>query len=229
MLFDDLENVTIESLSTINDLLSNINEWEATYYHDITSHRVKTIQEIQKYTNENVVEKQLQEAIFNNLWLLDPSWERATEDEQMEFRLSESKCFDLSERETKLRQDIKYRITGGEHIIVELKKPDVIKTLGILMDQIDKYIIGTQKILDSLNKGRESIRVIIIVGDKCFNKIKELNSTYYIRLKDANAELVTYNSLLQRTKEKYKAYMDTQKDVQSLINMIQDIEEAIIQ
>ena len=46
--------------------------------------RLRIISKFQEMTDENVVEKIVQECLYDHLWLLDPSWDRATETPLME-------------------------------------------------------------------------------------------------------------------------------------------------
>src|SRR5262249_24883051 len=90
----------------------------------------------------NEKEKILQKHLFENLWLLDPGWERATGSERIEKILKRDyKAFDpkLTESQSKGRVDIRYRTNAGEHMIVELKRAKRKLTVGDLVNKGNKY------------------------------------------------------------------------------------------
>ena len=70
------------------------------------------IDALRKQADENAVEKALQEYVFEHLWLLDPAWERATEDKNMEKSIQKI-VDEMNEKErgknTNIRTDIRYR------------------------------------------------------------------------------------------------------------------------
>ncbi|MEO1218809.1 MAG: ATP-binding protein, partial [Bacteroidota bacterium] len=121
----------IDKIETTNDIelinvFGHLSEIEAMLYYDIASGRVKVIRELKEKTEKNELEAVLQKHIFDNLWLLNPSWERATQaTEYMESKIG--KAFEdvsdkLTDEQKRGRIDIGYRTAGGKHIIVELKR-----------------------------------------------------------------------------------------------------------
>src|SRR5664280_1008879 len=88
--------------------------------------------------------------IRDSLWLLHPSWERASTNSRIEesvtkeFTKIDAK---LSEAERRGRIDIRYRTAAGKNIIIELKKYDRSVALGELLDQLQKYRNALEKVL----------------------------------------------------------------------------------
>jgi len=76
--------------------------------------------------NDDALEKAIQQHLFKHLWLLDPSWERATGTEYMEQQVdTEFKKLNakLTKEEKEGRVDIKYATrVGPSHLIIELKR-----------------------------------------------------------------------------------------------------------
>nr|VFK19416.1 MAG: Histidine kinase-, DNA gyrase B-, and HSP90-like ATPase [Candidatus Kentron sp. LFY] len=149
-----LESVSIENIEAVTEIFSNLDDIEATLYHQIISERIGVIRTLQEKVRNNALEKVIQQHVFDHLWLLDPSWERATGSEIMEQQVrtefGEIET-DLTEKEKKARLDIKYRTTSGKHIIIELKRADHRMSVYDLSKQISKYKAAMTKLLkDSL-------------------------------------------------------------------------------
>ena len=108
----------------------------------------------------------LQKYLFDHLWLLDASWERATSSEIMETRLKEEGVIvsDLTEKEKLGRVDIAYRTTAGKHIIVELKRVNRQMQLLELQEQGQKYVDKLKKILLAQGDANPDIEVIFVIG-----------------------------------------------------------------
>lgn len=78
---EKLGNVTAADLLP---LLGQQEAYEAGLWTDILRSRVEAIEQFRHLTDADEKEKVLQEHLFKNLWLLDPSWDRATGSEKME-------------------------------------------------------------------------------------------------------------------------------------------------
>ena len=140
---NELEQLDISNLEIAVKLFSELDDIEASWYYQITEGRLDVIRKLDECVNEDALEKIIQEHIYNHLWLLDPSWDRATETPLME--QSVTKTFDklsekLTDEEKKGRLDIKYKKTSGKHVIIELKRASVKTSDTALMEQVDKYI-----------------------------------------------------------------------------------------
>ena len=73
-----LDDINIENLEKTVELFSELDDIEATWYYQITKGRLEVINSLAKKINSNCLEKIIQKYIYEHLWLLDPSWERAT-------------------------------------------------------------------------------------------------------------------------------------------------------
>ena len=99
----------------------SIEEVESALYYQIVTARLRIIDKLEERLDDNALERVLQELLFDNLWLLDTSWERAT-DRSMEERIGASfNSIPLSEEERLSRIDIRYKRVAGANVIVELK------------------------------------------------------------------------------------------------------------
>ena len=108
----------------------------AEHYRQIVEERLSVIRKLRENVNEDAKEKILQQYIFDHLFLLDPSWERATEFEDMERRMEKA-------LKNKTRIDIqytKYRRVAAAHVIVELKRGSVTVKKADLEQQVRGYM-----------------------------------------------------------------------------------------
>ena len=67
----------------------------------------------------------IQYYLFDHLWLLHPSWERASTNQRIEEQVAkefEQLDTKLTPEEKKGRVDIRYRTAASKNIIIELKK-----------------------------------------------------------------------------------------------------------
>ncbi len=141
-------------------MFTNLDDIEATLYHQIARERVQVIRTLRERVEESAREKAIQQHLFDHLWLLDPSWERAATSEYMESRLQkefEEIDAGLSEEERAGRVDIKYRTASGKHIIVELKKADRVLSTPVLQNQVMKYRSAIRKLLAAVGRPNEPI------------------------------------------------------------------------
>jgi hypothetical protein len=105
---------------------------------DILRSRVEAISQFRNLTKANEKERFSKESrggtttemdssthLFNHLWLLDASWERAAVGGRMEENLCEVApglfAKNASGEEVRGRLDIRYATASGKHVIVELK------------------------------------------------------------------------------------------------------------
>ena len=140
----------VSSISSAAHSLT-IDEIEAAQYGEIARGRIRVIESFKNLVDEDAREKVVQNHLFDHLWLLDTSWERAATNKHVEERVTTE--FDkitasLTDEEKAGRVDIRYRTAAGKHIIIELKRYGVKVTVGDLLDQLGKYHTALRKCLD---------------------------------------------------------------------------------
>ena len=96
-----------------------------------------------KHVAEDDKERVIQEYLYDHLWLLDPSWDRATETPLMEQNVQREfetldRRLSLTAKEERARFDIKYKMTSGKHVIIELKRAGRTLSHNSLLDQVEK-------------------------------------------------------------------------------------------
>lgn len=201
---------------------------EVTMYGQIVRNRVEVIRSLQNKVDDNEVERVIQEYIFDHLWLLDPSWDRVEGTELMERRIGN--LFDeigksLSEDEKRARIDIKYRQSGGKHIIIELKRPKVRVSVIQLCGQIEKYREGISKILNKQGLQHEPIEFVCLLGQE---PVELSHSDGHRRvnsmLRSVDARYVYYDQLLNNAFKAYDDYLKSAKRIDQLSNVVRAIE-----
>ena len=216
----------VESADKLLTVLADRDALEDSLYRDIVRSRLEAIRSFQKLIDDDEKEKVLQKYLFDHLWLLDPSWERATGTEVMETRLLESGIVveDLTKKEELGRVDIKYRTTAGKHIVVELKKVQRAMKLLELQEQGQTYVDKLKKILLVQNEPTPNIEVIFVIG-----KPVDEEATNPERLKSSMAavspgsRIVHYDTLIRGAQEAYSAYIDKSKELDKLENIVNRI------
>ena len=144
----ELAQLDINNLEAAVKLFSELDDIEASWYYQITEGRLGIIKKLTDHIDDNALEKIIQEHIYTYLWLLDPSWDMATETPYLEQSVATSfkKISDkLTGDEKRGRLDIRYKKTSGKHVIIELKRGSVRTSSPRLMEQVDKYIQALDK------------------------------------------------------------------------------------
>lgn len=130
---------------------------EATYYYQIVKSRLAVIQRMKEVVHGDDLEKVIQRHLANNLWLLDPAWDRDTKLPSVEEAIKTQ--FDvinagLTREEQEARLDVRYQKPSGKHVIIELKRGDRTVKFIELIAQVDKYFSALTKILKNMIQTR---------------------------------------------------------------------------
>ena len=220
---DDL----ISDLLRFGEVFADLQEIEASLYWEIANERVKVIRSLADSCDTNAKEKVLQKHIYDNLWLLNPSWERATRGSERleqsvakEFKDLES---NLSEEERTGRLDIRYRNTSGVHVIVELKRYQPTYKVDVydLHRQIDKYRNALKKCLKAIGRENEPITAICIIGEGVLPpemSLEEANNKLA-----GSGRIIIYDMLIHNALESYSEYLEREAKVGKLRALIDQI------
>ena len=225
-LLEKLDRISAEDIPALTQVFGSLDEIEAYQYYEIVQERLMIIGKLHKHVKKNDREKVIQEYLYDHLWLLDPSWDRATETTFMEESVQNE--FDkveagLSKEEKRGRIDIKYRKTSGKHVIVELKRPGVKINHYDLLKQVKKYKSALRKLLRSVGRD-EPIEVVCLVGESQedwddLEAIEQAKTT----MAAENARLVFYNQLIEDAYESYRVYTKKNKELGRIYNIINSI------
>lgn len=224
-----LESVSLENLDVLASVFGTADELEATFYHQIVRQRLEIIRKLHSHIQSNSLEKVVQEYLFDHLWLLDPSWERATSGTPLMETTIKTEwgkiTAKLTDDEASGRRDIKYRTAAGKHIVVELKRATVKTDTYTLMRQVDKYRTALMKVLESVGKADEPVEGVCVVGvplsdwdtPRGLEESRKLFAT-------KNMRVVMYRQLIDEAFGAYQAFLDQSKEAGRIVEMLLAIE-----
>ena len=226
-LLEKLDRVSAENIPALTEIFSGLDEIEAYLYYEIVQERLRVIRKLHEQVTDNAKEKVIQKYLYNHLWLLDPSWDRATgassmeQNVQREFARIKAR---LSTEEERGRVDIKYRMTSGKHVIIELKKADRILSHNTLLDQVEKYGNALRKLLRAANKN-EPVETICIVGKRLRQwEDAEQEDRSRRTMAQQDVRVVLYNELIGDADRNYQAFLDKNEEAGRIYNIVQSIE-----
>ena len=222
-----LDNVSPENLQEFTEVFAELDDIEASLYYQIVQERLQIIDTLRAQAKADVVEKVIQKHLYEHLWLLDPSWDRATETPLMEQNVRTA--FDevdatLSEQEKKGRFDIKYKMTSGKHVIIELKRAGRRSRSTQLQDQVDKYRNALRKIVQATGKN-EPIEVVCLVGQRPEDwETSEQEDESRRSMAAKNTRVVLYQELIEDAYRSYQKFLEQQEKAGRVYKLIRNIE-----
>ena len=225
-----LDDVSTENLEALNDVFIHLDDLEASAYYQIAKDRLQVIRKLTGLVDDNAKEKALQDHLYQHLWLLDPSWERATTTEVMERRVRtalDGVDDTLTEEQRNSRLDIYYSTTGNKHVIIELKRANRVLTTSDLLEQISKYYGAVEQVLAATDRGHEPIEVICVIGRPLRDWTESPTGKARSRdtLRANNARIVTYDGLIDNALKAYQDYVDSGEEAGRVYRLIQEISE----
>ena len=210
-----LEQLDINNLEVAVQLFSELDDIEASWYYEITKNRLEIISKLKEHTSGDALERVIQKHIYNHLWLLDPSWDRATETAVMEetVKVAFHKISEKEDVEETGRIDIvRYKKSSGKHIIIELKRASVLTETSDLLKQVDKYREALRQQIEHA-KEEGSIETICLVGRdlKDWNT-RERKKESEEMLRSKNTRVITYRQLIRDAEVSYQNYLEKDKE-----------------
>jgi len=214
---DSLDALGDDALDHVLQIFKSVDDLEVSYYGQIVKMRVRVITKLQEQLKANAKEKVLQEYIYNHLWLMDPSWERAKGTDNVETKMEaflKENTAGLSQSQKAGRIDIGYRTIVGKHVIIELKRASVAVPLDDLVKQVRKYRDGARKVLDKTDYKNWPIEIICLLGEPP-PEYKDAIGTgpkgVADALKNVDARIVFYDQLLDSAQQAYVEYLEAHK------------------
>lgn len=228
---DELDHLSVVTAEKLLPLLGKQDAYEEALWGDIVRSRLESIERFQGLTDANEKERVLQEHLFENLWLLDPAWERATGSEHMEQSLHKIKpgLFPEKPDGSKIagRLDIRYATLSGRHVIVELKRYKVEVEADVLADQGLKYYEALADILAKQQQKNPSIEVIFVLGSTpgAAKKGKLSEEDYFEKqFATFNGRFLLYDQLIANANNQYEEYLAASKAANTLNELLETLD-----
>ncbi len=216
----------LDNVDGLLRVLADRDALEAAMYRDIVNSRLEAVRQLQGLVDANIVEKVLQEYLFDHLWLLDPAWERATGSELIESSLREAGVIidSLTHKEKMARVDIAYRTNAGKHMIVELKRAGRRPRLLELQEQGITYVDKLRKILVKQGERSPDIEVVFVLGrplpEQTDNPQRLKASMTAV---SPGSRVTYYQTLIRGAREAYTSYMRASENLDRLARIVERI------
>ena len=229
-LLSRIDEVSTANLGALGDVFRQLDDLEQSAYYQIIKDRIEVIRKLTGLVDDDAKERALQEHLYRHLWLLDPSWERATHTEHMEARIYTALdgVYDsLSDEERLSRFDIHYTTTGNKHVIIELKRANRVMSATALYDQVQRYHGAALQVLASLNRNHEPIEIICVLGrrPRDWDITPGSEERHRASLEAFNARIVMYDELINNALEAYQDYVDRAEEAGRVYQLIKSIAE----
>ena len=227
----DWENGVQNIIKAIQPESEELTGIEAAVYRQTIPEQLEATKILQDYLKHDAPEHIIQQHLYKNLWLLDPSWNRATETPRMNQRVeTEFAGIDanLTLAERNGRFDIKYKKTSGKHVIIELKRSNTTFDDYQLLAQTDHYRVALEKLIQAVGTG-ESVEVVCIVGKplkQWTTPVKQEASKKL--LAERNTRVVLYTELIEDAYQKHQEFLEQNKKAKSVFNFMQSNDVSVI-
>ncbi|MDA8030006.1 MAG: ATP-binding protein [Alphaproteobacteria bacterium] len=230
-LLDKLDDLDIENMNDIRNVFLQLQDLEAVNYYLTVKRRLEVIDKLMEGVNQNQRERVLQEHLFENLWLVDPSWEAATKSELMETRVNDA--FDkidkkLPKEQALARLDLKYRTTVGRHVIIELKHPDAVVRSYDLLEQIDKYRKAVKNILKNTRQSHMPVEFVCILGKPLANWKTDPDKEEIDRkdFESRSTQIRMYDELIVNAQKAYSEFIEKGESAKRIYDLIMQISDS---
>lgn len=201
-------------------LFGSVDEIEAVHYYQIAKGRLAVIREFEGLVPE-AKEKILQRYLFDHLWLMDASWERAATNARIEEAVTaEFSKIKLTDEERAGRIDLRYRTAAGKHIVIELKKYAASVSAAALAGQVQKYHSALLKCLEEhFPEEPTDIEIVCVLGAAPSPKDQPSQNRKLLRA--VGARWYTYDQLIADALDSYSEYLAREKEVRELVALIE--------
>jgi len=217
----ELEATTVEDADEVARVLEDLEDIEATRFHQTVNQRLRVIEKLQEQLEEDALETVLQEHLGEHPWLLDPSWERAAGTDRME----EWMRVDFVEEndETVGRLDLKCVRTAGKNVVIDLKQPDYEPSQDELKSQAKEYRTSLEDMLRKRGRPSGAAGVVFVVDHMPASE-DDASRGAPQTLQLENARVLRYDNMLKETREAYETYISDSADAGRLSRLINEIE-----
>ena len=217
-MLDMIDSITV-SPANFDNVFEKIQELEATAYYQITRDRLNVIKKLNDFKDDNELERVVQDHLYENLWLLDPSWSyapgTAVTEKTVSAKIKEADK-SLGKSGTRARLDIKYTTVAGKHVIIELKRPGRRVTTDEIETQLTKYWRVLKDTFDP-----NDLEFVCVLSERPAEwKDTQEAKRAERNLEGMNARIVTYRELLDRAENAYAEYAQRQRSISGIHDLV---------
>ncbi len=223
----NLEAVTADDMEGFLSVAGRLDAIEEKLYYQIIEERLAVIDRLKQVVDDNALEKVVQQHLANNLWLLDPAWDRSMEVPSVE--ISFRKLFDgvnaeLTQEELDSRLDIKYKKASSTHVIIELKRSERVIKKEEAYKQISKYCDATEKLLAEMGDS-SPFEIILLLGKPVAGMAipSSAYTNFLESLKPYHCRIMYYKELLKNAESLYGEFLEAHEEASSLSRLIEEI------
>lgn len=224
----ELEILAKDDVDVVLRAFSDFDQYEAALYYNVAKVRsdvIRTLEE--KFLHKNDLEAVIRDYLATHLWLLDPSWDMATEPVATEKTVKKylnTAADSLPQLQRDARFDIIYRKGTTRHIVIELKRYKRKVTVGELVDQIGKYSNALKNGLTNVNEPYDAHEIVCLVGpSQDFLKDESERRKVDQTLSPHNGRLMTYDEMLERAQKSYMDFLKAEEKRNSLVKLLESI------
>ena len=122
--------------------------------------------------------------------------------------------------------DIAYRKSAGQHVIVELKRPERLVSVTEILEQVEKYLTGMTKLLETQGVAHEPVEIVVVLGrePREFTNAGRKARTQE-QLQISNTRIVYYDQLLGDAERSYRDYLEKRGNVDALTKVMAEIDD----
>jgi hypothetical protein len=216
-----LSATRIEDTRSFDNILKAMEDLEVAHYYQVVKTRWAVLQQVEKLVDQSEKEKFLQEKIYDNTWLMDTGWERATRDKRKEKRFVgklAAKKIGLDKNKSLSRYDIKYLSVSGKDLVIELKRSGRVVTVPAILDQVRKY---SEIMIEIAREARvrSAFNIIVLVG----NLPPGFNQKDEHALKQYEAVVMTYEQLIENARSSYGDFLENQKKIERIQQLVDSL------
>jgi Histidine kinase-, DNA gyrase B-, and HSP90-like ATPase len=225
-----LEKIDAADIPKLSQVFTDMSSLEAAMYHEIVRQRLEMIRRLETLVDTDELERFLQQHVAEQLWLLDPSWARATEQPIMEKsikRALNAPTGALMKKIAASRLDIKYREASGRHIVIELKKASRVVSTTEILEQVTKYEEGVRESLRAAARSNEPYEIIVLVGPGFSDWTDDVSREQSRRILAAkHTRVMRYAEVIANALASYQQYLQRESSATAIAAVIDSVNEA---
>ena len=215
-------------LDTLRDALQELDDLDARTYHQTAKIRLGLIDNLVDAIGDEGLAGVVHEHLLDRLWLLDPSWERASGTGRTEAEANRAlKGVAACEKGQEVPRTIKHRTAAGKHIVIDLRGPGAGTGTGDLVSRISRYEEAMQRVLDKAGRGDEPVEFVCVVDEDLVDwhdagsrdRSQKALAAY-------SARVVKYGELARRAREAYRRHVENRNGASRMYDFIMDICEG---